>query len=51
MPQVRSRINWSHPRAPRPVLNKKDSIMRSLILWIIGVPISLILLIGLFTHF
>jgi len=25
--------------------------MRSLILWIIGVPISLILLIGLFTHF
>jgi len=36
----------------RPALTPtKDSIMRSLILWIIGVPISLILLIGLFTHF
>jgi len=25
--------------------------MRSIILWIIGVPVSVILLIGLFTHF
>jgi len=25
--------------------------MRSIILWLVGVPVSLILLIGLFTHF
>jgi hypothetical protein len=35
------------PRPPTP----KETIMRSIILWIIGVPVSVILLIGLFTHF
>ncbi|HEY4372830.1 MAG TPA: hypothetical protein VGN52_12960 [Burkholderiales bacterium] len=30
---------------------KKENIMRSIILWLLGVPISLIIIIGLFSHF
>lgn len=35
----------------RPNKHQKETIMRSIILWILGVPISVIILIGLFTHF
>jgi hypothetical protein len=53
MPAVRLSVNWGCPWAPAPgaTLPKRKPIMRSIILWIIGVPVSVILLIGLFTHF
>jgi len=35
-----------HPRSPR----KQEKFMRSILLWVLGVPIPIIILIALFTH-
>ena len=37
--------------APTNAHNLEENFMRSMLLWIIGIPIPIIILVGLFSHF
>jgi uncharacterized membrane protein YvbJ len=50
-PYSRAIVNEAPAFATRPLQTKKGIAMRSILLWALGVPVSLIIIIGLFTHF